>query len=88
VKDFIIFTKLLNKLCVMDGACAPAASAEDIALKWQHTKQTPAEQFRHTHPYVTLRQRLRTLLRTLRLQRLQRIICLLLRRARVRKRQS
>jgi hypothetical protein len=56
-------------------------------VKWQHTKQTPAEQFRQTHRYVTLRQQLRTLLRNLRLQRLPRIIWLSLRRARVRKRQ-
>jgi hypothetical protein len=56
-------------------------------VKWQHTKQTSAEQFRQTHRYATLRQRQRTLLRTLRLQRLPRIIWLLLRRIRVRKRQ-
>ncbi len=56
-------------------------------VKWQHTKQTSAEQFRQSHRYATFRQRLRTLLRTLRLQRLPRIIWLLLRRARVRKRQ-
>ncbi len=56
-------------------------------VKWQHTKQTSAEQFRQSHRYATLRQRLSTLLLTLRLQRLPRIIWLLLRRARVRKRQ-
>ncbi len=59
-------------------------------VKWQHTKQTSAEPFRQTHRYVTLRQRLRTLLRTLRLQlktSSTNHIWLLLRRARVRKRQ-
>jgi hypothetical protein len=30
-------------------------------LKWQHTRQTSAKQFRQTHRYITLRQRLRTL---------------------------
>ena len=56
-------------------------------VKWQHTKHTSAEPFRQPHRYATLRQRLRTLLQTLRLQRLPQIMWLLLRRASVRKRQ-
>ncbi len=56
-------------------------------VKWQHTKQTSAEPYRQPHRYATLRQRLRTLLQTLRLQRLPQIMWLLLRRASVRKRQ-
>ena len=56
-------------------------------VKWQHTKHTSAEPFRQPHRYATLRQRLRTLLQTLRLQRLPQIMWLLLPRASVRKRQ-
>jgi hypothetical protein len=73
--------KIMNK----KGKVPSMASLIMVAkyVKWQHTQQTSAEQFRQSHRYVTLRHLLGTRLRTLRLQCLPRIIWLLLRRVRL-----